>query len=139
MQQQEAADARLLQQQLQQAQQQQQHQQHLQKQIATQKDLELHDIEQDIKELKARSDRVEEEFLSLVKDVVSQMQEKLSFKSAQDENAIAGFSKQMENLKNEMIASIDAFFTVKKETQTLGGAWRGLGLAPPSAVTKLGV
>ncbi|KAL8443122.1 hypothetical protein Emag_006072 [Eimeria magna] len=139
LQQQEAADARVLQQQLQQLQQQQQQQQQLQKQITMQKDVEILDTEQSIKELKSRSERVYEEFLSLVKDVVSQMHERLCVPETTGQRSLEAFNTQIESIKKDMIANIEAFFAVKKESQTLGGAWRGLGLVPPSAVTQLGV
>ncbi|KAL8445151.1 hypothetical protein Emed_005846 [Eimeria media] len=211
LQQQEAADARVLQQQLQQKQQQQQQQQQLQKQIIMQKDVELLDTEQAIKgqrnsssfycchlnsssscrnsstdsstnsssssttnssstksnssssskfqthpcsskanrssntcsnssgKLKSRSERVYEEFLSLVQDVVSQMHERLCLPETTGQRTIEAFNTHIETIKKDMIANIEAFFAVKKESQTLGGAWRGLGLVPPSAVTQLGV
>ncbi|XP_026193003.1 uncharacterized protein LOC34622944 [Cyclospora cayetanensis] len=52
---------------------------------------------------------------------------------------VAPSARQQESMQQETLNQIDAFLVDKPPNQTLGAGWRGQGLVPPTAVTKLGV
>ncbi|CDJ43510.1 hypothetical protein, conserved [Eimeria tenella] len=138
-QQQEAADSKLLQQQLQQKQQQQQLLLLQQKHIAKQFDNEIGDTQRAMKELQQKCNSLEAEFLSLLQSVLQLLQQQLQQPAAVEKELAAAFEKQMQQIKNEVIFKIQNLETKSENKETLGDAWRQIGMQPPHAVTKLGV
>lgn len=88
-------------------------------------------------ELRVRCERLVESFVKLLNETLEMMEKELAAPLLQKLHTTEQFTAKVESYKAEFIAKIDAFFAEKEEQQPLGAAWRGMGLVPPSVVTKL--
>lgn len=77
--------------------------------------------------------------MTMLQETIHMMSEKLNPPILDENHAISAFTNKIEAAQKDILHKIEAFFQEKPEQQTLGAAWRGLGLVPPSSVTRLGV
>ncbi|OEH79314.1 hypothetical protein cyc_06874 [Cyclospora cayetanensis] len=153
LQEKEAVEGKALQLQLQHEQQKLQQLLLQQKQISKQMDIEIADSGLAIKGknttvapsarqqeyLRGGCERLCDDFASLLKETISAMESRLNPPVLSEGHTVSSFYKKIEAMQQETLNQIDAFLVDKPPNQTLGAGWRGQGLVPPTAVTKLGV